>query len=59
MRTDKISGDNMIDANELRAAIRRIQWKPVHGSDDEAAVDVSELMNEIDRLERANAKGGE
>jgi hypothetical protein len=42
----------MIDANELRAAIRRIQWKPVHGSDDEAAVDVSPLMNEIDRLER-------
>jgi hypothetical protein len=28
----------MIDANELKSAIRRIQWKPVLGSDDEAAV---------------------
>ena len=42
----------MIDANELRAAIRRIQWKPVHGSDDDYAVDMTELLNEIDRLER-------
>ena len=46
----------MIDANELKSAIDRIQWKPVHGSDDEAAVDVSQLLNEIDRLERANGK---